>query len=98
MSDYLRHATAEHRRILELVGKPESLIRHVEDRPGHDRRYSLDTTKLRGLGWTPRVGFDQGLADTVAWYRQNEWWWRPIKEEDPAFQAYYKAQYGGRRS
>ena len=80
-------------RILELLGKPESLIRHVADRPGHDRRYSLDTTKLQSLGWTPRVAFEQGLAETVAWYTQNEWWWRPIKEQDPAFRAYYQTQY-----
>jgi dTDP-glucose 4,6-dehydratase len=86
------------RRILQLLGKPESLIRHVADRPGHDRRYSLDTSKLQGLGWKPRVSFEQGLAETVAWYQQNEWWWRPIKEADPAFQAYYQAQYGNRRS
>jgi dTDP-glucose 4,6-dehydratase len=81
-------------RILRLAGKPESLIRHVADRPGHDRRYSLDTTKLRRLGWAPRVDFDDGLAATVEWYRQNEWWWRPIKDADPAFRAYYDAQYG----
>jgi dTDP-glucose 4,6-dehydratase len=85
------------RRILQLLGKPESLIRHVADRPGHDRRYSLDTSKLQGLGWKPRISFEQGLAETVAWYQQNEWWWRPIKEADPAFQAYYQAQYGNRR-
>ena len=84
------------RRILRLAGKPESLIRHVADRPGHDRRYSLDIDKMRGLGWTPAVGFEQGLADTVEWYRQNEWWWRPIKQEDPAFKAYYEIQYGRR--
>ncbi len=81
------------RRILQLLGKPESLIRPVADRPGHDRRYSVDTAKLHSLGWKPRIAFDQGLADTVAWYQQNEWWWRPIKEGDPAFQAYYKTQY-----
>jgi dTDP-glucose 4,6-dehydratase len=84
------------RRILQLLGKPDSLIRHVQDRPGHDRRYSLDTTKLQGLGWQPRVPFDQGLAETVDWYRQNEWWWRPIKQDDPAFKTYYQTQYGGR--
>jgi dTDP-glucose 4,6-dehydratase len=84
-------------RILELLGKPDSLIRQVPDRLGHDRRYSLDTAKLRSLGWTPRVPFDQGLADTVSWYRENEWWWRPIKEADPAFRAYYESQYGQRR-
>jgi dTDP-glucose 4,6-dehydratase len=84
------------RQILQLVGKPESLIQHVQDRPGHDRRYALDTAKLRSLGWQPRVEFEQGLADTVAWYRQNEWWWRPIKQQDPSFRAYYVTQYGGR--
>jgi len=83
--------------ILQLVGKPESLIQPVVDRPGHDRRYSLDTSKLQKLGWRPEFAFDAGLRDTVAWYRQNEWWWRPIKENDPAFRAYYDAQYGGRR-
>jgi len=84
------------RRILRLAGKPESLIRLVADRPGHDRRYSLDIDKMRGLGWSPRMDFEQGLAGTVEWYRQNEWWWRPIKQEDPAFKAYYEAQYGRR--
>jgi dTDP-glucose 4,6-dehydratase len=85
------------RRILQLLDKPDSLIRHVADRPGHDRRYSLDTSKMQSLGWKPRVAFEQGLAETVAWYQQNEWWWRPIKEADPAFQAYYQTQYGNRR-
>ena len=85
------------RRILELAGKPESLIRPVADRQGHDRRYSLDTSKLEALGWRPQVPFERGLRETVDWYRQNEWWWRPIKDGDPAFRAYYDAQYGGRR-
>jgi dTDP-glucose 4,6-dehydratase len=85
------------RRILQILGKPESLITHVADRPGHDRRYSLDTSKLQALGWAPRVQFEQGLTETVDWYRQNEWWWRPIKEGDPAFHAYYETQYGSRR-
>jgi dTDP-glucose 4,6-dehydratase len=85
------------RRILQLLGKPESLIRPVADRPGHDRRYAVDTGKLRSIGWQPRVGFAQGLADTVEWYRQNEGWWRPIKDADPAFQAYYRGQYGESR-
>ncbi len=80
-------------RILALMGKPPSLIERVADRLGHDRRYALDTTKLRGTGWAPQVPFEQGLSDTVEWYRQNEWWWRPIKEGDPAFKAYYAAQY-----
>jgi dTDP-glucose 4,6-dehydratase len=80
-------------RILAVMGKPPSLIERVADRLGHDRRYALDTTKLRGTGWAPQVPFEQGLSDTVEWYRQNEWWWRPIKEGDPAFKAYYAAQY-----
>jgi len=83
--------------ILALLDQPASLIKHVPDRVGHDRRYALDTGKLRGLGWTPEAAFDDGLRETVAWYRQNEWWWRPIKEQDPAFRAYYRAQYGDRR-
>ena len=83
-------------RILSTLGKPASLITPVADRPGHDRRYCLDTAKLRGAGWAPRVPFDQGLRDTVEWYRANAWWWRPIKEADPAFRSYYEAQYGRR--
>jgi dTDP-glucose 4,6-dehydratase len=80
-------------RILATLNKPESLIRPVPDRPGHDRRYSLDTTKLRTLGWAPEVPFEDGLTAAIDWYRRNEWWWRPIKEQDPAFRAYYQAQY-----
>jgi len=83
-------------RILELVGKPTSLIKPVADRPGHDRRYSLDTAKLESLGWRPRENFEQGLASTVSWYRDNEAWWRPIKDQDPAFRKYYQEQYGNR--
>jgi dTDP-glucose 4,6-dehydratase len=82
--------------ILELTGRPPSLIRPVADRPGHDRRYALDTGKLHSLGWTPDIPFDVGLRDTVEWFRTNEWWWRPIKEKDEAFRAYYETQYGSR--
>lgn len=85
------------RRILELTGKPESLITPVADRPGHDRRYALDTTKLASLGWEPQVLFERGLADTVTWYRENDWWWRPIKEEDAGYRQYYENQYGRTR-
>ncbi len=84
------------RAILATLDRPDSLIRRVTDRPGHDRRYALDTRKLRGLGWTPSVGFGEGLQDTIAWYRANEWWWRPIKEQDSSFREYYQAQYGHR--
>jgi dTDP-glucose 4,6-dehydratase len=83
-------------RLLELLGKPVSLIKPVADRPGHDRRYSLSTAKLEELGWKPLEDFTQGLARTVQWYRDNEAWWRPIKEQDPAFKQYYQAQYGHR--
>jgi dTDP-glucose 4,6-dehydratase len=84
-------------RILDLVGRPTSLIKPVPDRPGHDRRYCLDTSKLRRLGWAPQADFEEGLRETVRWYRENEWWWRPIKERDPGFRAYYQAQYGTSR-
>jgi dTDP-glucose 4,6-dehydratase len=83
-------------RILELAGLPATLIKPVPDRLGHDRRYCLDTTKLRALGWRPERDFDEGLRATVDWYRANEWWWRPIKEADPGFKAYYQTQYGDR--
>jgi dTDP-glucose 4,6-dehydratase len=77
--------------ILRLLDKPESLIRPVPDRPGHDRRYSLDSSKLRRLGWQPRHSFDAGLAATVGWYRTNGAWWRPLKSGE--FRAYYARQY-----
>ena len=82
------------RLILDLLDRPASLLRHVPDRPGHDRRYRLDTAKLRALGWTPQIEFGPGLRAVVEWYCDNEWWWRPIKEADPAFRAYYAQQYG----
>jgi dTDP-glucose 4,6-dehydratase len=81
-------------RILELTGADESLIRHVEDRAGHDRRYSLDTSKLRALGWAPRKPFDEGIAETVAWYRENRAWWEPIKSGE--YREYYERQYAAR--
>lgn len=81
-------------RILELTGKGDDLITHVADRPGHDRRYALDTTKLRGLGWAPEQQMDAALADTVAWYTQNRAWWEPIKSGE--YRSYYEAQYAGR--
>jgi dTDP-glucose 4,6-dehydratase len=84
------------RRILGLLDAPDALITRVPDRPGHDRRYALDTSKLRALGWAPQVGFDDGLRETVGWYRDNPRWWRPIKEQSAAFHAYYETQYGRR--
>jgi dTDP-glucose 4,6-dehydratase len=83
-------------RILELTGADESLIRHVEDRPGHDRRYSLDTSKLRALGWEPKHALADGLPETVAWYRENRDWWEPIKSGE--YLAYYRRQYAARLS
>jgi len=64
--------------ILKQMGKPESLITFVKDRPGHDRRYSLDTTKIRRLGWKPRHNFEAALKKTIDWYLNNEWWWKPL--------------------
>jgi len=93
--NHVRNVDLTHR-ILELVGKPASLIKPVADRQGHDRRYSLDTAKLQSLGWRPLESFEHGLAKTVQWYRDNERWWRPIKDEDPEFRKYYQSQYGHR--
>src|SRR3954462_6627422 len=93
--NHVRNVDLTHR-ILELVGKPASLIKPVADRQGTDRRYSLDTAKLQSLGWRPLESFEQGLARTVKWYRDNERWWRPIKDEDPEFRKYYQSQYGHR--
>jgi dTDP-glucose 4,6-dehydratase len=80
------------RMILELTGRDESLIEHVTDRPGHDRRYSLASSRLESLGWKPAVGFAEGLERTVAWYRDNAWWWEPIRSGD--YREYYERQYG----
>ena len=82
------------RRILRLLGKPESLIQHVQDRPAHDRRYSLEFSKMRALGYAPSSDFDALLESTVHWYRDHPGWWGPIKSGE--FQAYYKTQYGRR--
>jgi dTDP-glucose 4,6-dehydratase len=79
--------------ILKYAGKGPELIKPVRDRKGHDRRYSLGTGKLRAMGWAPQVRFEDGLRETVAWYQQHEWWWRPIKERDPDYKAYIEAQY-----
>jgi dTDP-glucose 4,6-dehydratase len=80
------------RRILSLCGRDESLIEFVTDRPGHDRRYSLSSDKVRALGWSPRVRLEEGLPKTVAWYRENEWWWEPVRSGE--YRQYYARQYG----
>jgi dTDP-glucose 4,6-dehydratase len=79
------------RGVLRFLGKPENLITPVADRPGHDRRYALDSGKLQALGWKPSASFETALAVTVEWYRTHESWWRPLKEG--AFRAYYQRQY-----
>ena len=82
------------RRILELTGADSGLVRHVTDRPGHDRRYSLDSSKLCALGWRPERSFEDGLAETVEWYRARRDWWEPIKSGE--YLAYYRRQYADR--
>lgn len=78
--------------ILKLVGASEDMIEPVKDRAGHDRRYAIDHTKIeRELGWKPQISFEQGLAETVQWYRDNEWWWKDLKSG--AYLEYYSAQY-----
>ncbi|HLY49522.1 MAG TPA: dTDP-glucose 4,6-dehydratase [Solirubrobacteraceae bacterium] len=79
-------------RILELCGAEPSLIEFVPDRPGHDWRYSLSSQKLRELGWEASVRFAEGLERTVSWYRDNDWWWQPIRSG--AYREYYERQYG----
>jgi dTDP-glucose 4,6-dehydratase len=78
--------------LLAEIGKPESLLQHVKDRPGHDRRYAIDSAKLRSLGWTPRYDATEALRATVRWYADNRWWWEPIKSGEH-YQQYYRRQY-----
>lgn len=80
--------------LLETLNRPRDLIRYVADRPGHDRRYSLDISKIRALGWEPRHSAEEAIRKTAHWYAANEWWWRKIKSGE--FKAYYQAQYGKR--
>ena len=81
-------------KLLATMDKPWSLVRQVEDRPGHDRRYAMDGAKLAALGWSPQMPFDDGIAATVAWYREHEAWWRAARDND--WDAYYERQYGHR--
>ena len=80
--------------LLDTLDEPRDLIRHVEDRPGHDRRYSLNVSKIRALGWEPRHSSEEAVRKTAVWYKENEWWWRKIKSGE--FKAYYEKQYGER--
>ncbi len=82
------------RRILELLDKPESLVRHVPDREGHDRRYAMRCERLKALGWQREHSFEEAAAATVRWYQENEWWWRAIKAGD--WQDWYERQYAAR--
>ncbi len=80
------------RKLLELCGRDESFIRLVPDRPGHDYRYAIDSTKLHALGWKPEMDWEEGVAQTVAWYREHRDWWKTIRAGE--FREYYRRQYG----
>jgi dTDP-glucose 4,6-dehydratase len=82
------------KRIIELTGADDGLLEYVTDRPGHDRRYSLGSEKVRALGWEPQMDFADGLEQTVAWYRDNPAWWEPIRSGD--YREYYERQYGSK--
>ncbi|HYH09934.1 MAG TPA: dTDP-glucose 4,6-dehydratase [Thermoanaerobaculia bacterium] len=83
-------------RILQLLGKPDTLIKRVADRQGHDRRYSVDTSKLESMGFRMERDFDEAIEKTVRWYQQNESWWRAIKERSAEYKAFYEKQYAAR--
>jgi dTDP-glucose 4,6-dehydratase len=89
-----RHNIDVAEKLFELTGADRSLLRRVDDRPGHDRRYSIDSSKLHALGWRPETAFDDGLRTTVEWYRDNRAWWEPIKSGE--YREYYERQYGAR--
>ena len=80
--------------LLQALDRPGTLVKHVRDRPGHDRRYSLNIDKIKALGWQPRHTPAEAIVKTAHWYQKNEWWWRKIKDGD--FKTYYQAQYGQR--
>lgn len=80
--------------ILKILKKDDSYIEYISDRPGHDRRYAIDSSKLRKeLGWVPKYGFFDALEKTIQWFKNNEWWWMPLVES-PDYRSYYKKQYG----
>lgn len=82
--------------ILKLMSEPTSKIEYVKDRPGHDRRYSLDDSKTRKLGWKPKYEFKGALSKTIEWYENNQDWWKKIKHRSADYKGYYNKQYGGR--
>ena len=83
------------RTILNILNKPEDLVRFVKDRPGHDFRYAIDSSKIRSeLGWEPKISFEQGLASTIDWYRQNRGWWEQVKSGE--YRDFYEKMYGKR--
>jgi len=84
-------------KICDLLAKPRDLIRFVPDRLGHDRRYALDCRKIRSLGWKPEADFERALETTVRWYRENEAWWRKIKEKSRAWRSFYDEYYRDRK-
>ena len=77
--------------VLKIMGKPQSLIKKVADRPGHDRRYSIDCSKIEKLGYKPMYSFDKALKETIEWYMKNEKIWRKLKDKD--YKKYYSKQY-----
>ncbi|MEX2102815.1 MAG: dTDP-glucose 4,6-dehydratase [Gaiellaceae bacterium] len=81
-------------RIVNFTGADHGLVHHVDDRPGHDRRYCVDWSRIRGSGWEPKHDFETGLEETVSWYRENRSWWEPIKSG--AYREYYARQYAER--
>lgn len=84
-------------KIVELLGKPRSLIKFVPDRLGHDRRYALDCRKIHALGWKPETNFDKAIASTVSWYKENPGWWQRIKEKSKDFKDFYAKYYRDRK-
>ena len=83
--------------ILKHLNKPESLIKPVKDRPGHDRRYSIDCSKLKKLGWSPQVNFEQGIKETVDWYVKNQAWWKKIKDKQVEYKKFQTEWYEKQR-
>jgi dTDP-glucose 4,6-dehydratase len=84
-------------RIVDVLEKPASLIKFVDDRLGHDQRYALDCEKIQALGWQPEKNFEEALESTIYWYRENDEWWRKIKQKNKDFQKFYGKYYAKRK-